>query len=110
MSILIYFIFAAVFLVAAAITGYSLYTRKSIPVSLFRDALRNENCGNFEAAILGYENALTEINKSRFPSGKLIQKINGKLKVLRTVTSYEANFHYENTRWPIPDLMHRSFH
>ena len=83
MSILIYFIFAAVFLVAAAITGYSLYTRKSIPVSLFRDALRNENCGNFEAAILGYENALTEINKSRFPSGKLIQKINGKLKVVR---------------------------
>ena len=107
MSILIYFIFAALFLVAAAITGYSLYTRKSIPVSLFRDALRNENCGNFEAAILGYENALSEIH---LQSGKLIQKINGKLKVLRTVTSYEANFHYENTRWPIPDLMHRSFH
>lgn len=110
MNILLYFIIAAVFLIAAAITGYSLLNRKSVPVALFRDALRNENCGNFEAAIQGYENALVEINKSRFPSGKLIQKINGKLKVLKTVTNYQANFHYENTRWPIPDLMNGSFH
>lgn len=110
MNILLYFIIAAVFLIAAAITGYSLFNRKSIPVALFSDALRNENSGNYEAAILGYENALAAINKSRFQNGKLIQKINGKLKVLKTVTSYQANFHYENTRWPIPDQLQSGFH
>ena len=55
--------------------------RKSIPDKLFLEALRKENNGNFEAAVLTYENALGEAGKRRFNSN-LKKKINEKLKLL----------------------------
>lgn len=76
--------------------------RKSMPVELFTAALRDENRGDFEAAIRQYETALAEENKSKFPSNTLQKKISEKLKVLRTVTSYQENFQYENKLWAVP--------
>ena len=66
---------------------------------LFMEALRNENSGNYEAAILGYETALAEVSKSGFSKNGLTAKITGKLKVLKSLISYQENFHYGNDRW-----------
>jgi transcriptional regulator CtsR len=78
------------------------FNRKSIPAELFSEALRNENSGNFEAAVLNYETALTEVNKSRFNRGKMMRKITEKLKVLRTVINYQANFQSDTKFWTVP--------
>lgn len=76
--------------------------RKSVPVEWFTAALRLENEGDFATAILRYETALAEENKSKFPNTKLLDMINDKLKVLRTVVSYQDNFHYETKILAMP--------
>jgi hypothetical protein len=72
---------------------FLLIRRKDIPAELFVAALRNENCGDFEAALTGYETALNEARKSRFNNG-LENRINGKLKMLHTIIEYKKNFHF----------------
>ena len=67
--------------------------RKNIPVELFVEALRNENNGHFEQAVLTYEIALNEVNKIRFHS-TLKNKIIQKLKLLHTVIEYKNNLHF----------------
>jgi hypothetical protein len=78
------------------------HKRKSVPVELFTEALRHENKGDFETAVLQYQTALAEERKSKFPNNHLLGKINEKLKVLNTVISYQDNFHDENKFMPIP--------
>jgi hypothetical protein len=67
--------------------------RKNIPVRLFNEALRNENSGHFEEAVMTYETALNEINKIRF-HGTLKNKIIDKIKVLRTNLEYNNNLRF----------------
>jgi len=67
--------------------------RKNIPVELFVEALRNENNGHFEQAVVTYEIALNEVNKIRFHS-TLKNKIIQKLKLLHTVIEYKNNLHF----------------
>jgi hypothetical protein len=67
--------------------------KKNIPAELFLEALRNENSGNFEEAVVTYENALNEVNKTRFHGGSLKTRITEKLKVLRTIIDYENSQH-----------------
>jgi len=64
--------------------------KESFPVELFNEALRNENSGNFEAAVITYESALSEANKTMFLAG-LRYKIIGKLKVLHTILDYRKS-------------------
>ncbi|MBL7746423.1 MAG: hypothetical protein JNM19_03295 [Chitinophagaceae bacterium] len=71
---------------------FLLWRRKSIPVALYAEALRNENKGDYQAAVENYETALQAVTKARFASGKLKQKIAEKLKVLRTVIDYQKTF------------------
>jgi hypothetical protein len=71
-----------------------LLRRNSIPVRLFTQALKNENKGDFEAAIVNYETALEEVKKARFASSSLKNKIKEKLKILKTVIDYQSSFHY----------------
>ena len=66
--------------------------RKNTPVRLFVEALRNENDGHFEAAVITYETALEEVKKIRFHGG-LKNKIIQKLKVLHTNIDYKNSFH-----------------
>ncbi len=68
--------------------------KRNIPVELFIEALRNENSGQFEAALHTYENALFEETKIRFQSSGLKNKIKEKLKVLHTMIEYKKSFHY----------------
>jgi hypothetical protein len=71
--------------------------KKNVPGELFAEALRNENSGHFETAIVTYERALNEARKVRFQSNDLKSKIIEKLKVLHTVIEYKNGFHFEKT-------------
>ena len=57
---------------------------------LFMDATKAENRGDYQEAVIAYENALCEVNKSRF-HGHLKIKIMEKLKLLQTVRTYERD-------------------
>jgi hypothetical protein len=76
-----------VYLVRAAILR-----KKNIPVELFFEALRNENAGHFEAAVIDYQTALGEAKKTWFNSN-LENRINEKLRVLHTAIEYKNCFH-----------------
>jgi hypothetical protein len=64
---------------------------KNVTVELFAEGLRNENKGDYEAALIAYENALDKVKKSRFRSNSLKTKIVEKRKVLNTVIAYKNN-------------------
>lgn len=68
-----------------------LFLRKrNISVELFSRALRNENSGLFEEAVIDYECALQEVKKIKFHK-KLKNKIIDKLRVLHTFIEYKNN-------------------
>jgi len=52
--------------------------------------LKDENSGNFEEAIITYENALIEVKKIKY-NNTLKNKIVEKLKLLHTVIDYNNN-------------------
>ncbi len=68
--------------------------KKNVHDQLFAEALRNENSGQFETAIVTYERALNEVKKTRFQGSSLKSKITEKLKVLHTVIEYKNGFHF----------------
>jgi hypothetical protein len=67
---------------------------KTIPVKLFFEAVKNENKGDFEAAIISYENALNEVKKGKLHDSNLENKIIEKIKVLHTAIDYQNNLQY----------------
>ena len=67
---------------------------RNAPVELFAEALRNENSGHFEKAILNYKPPLDIVNKTGFHRNSLKNKIVEKLKILHTVTDYNNNFQF----------------
>lgn len=68
--------------------------KKNISSELFAEALRNENSGQYETALVTYERALNEVKKTRFQGSSLRSKIVDKLKVLHTVIEYKNGFHF----------------
>ena len=68
--------------------------KKDIPAELFIEALKNENDGHFEAAVITYETALGEVKKARFRTDNLKNKIIAKLKVLHTNIEYNNNLRF----------------
>ncbi len=75
---------------ALLLIRYFSQRKKNIPVQLFIAALKEENNGNFEDAIITYENALKEVRKIKF-NITLEHKIVEKLKLLHTVIDYNNN-------------------
>jgi hypothetical protein len=73
---------------------YALGKKDSTAVSLYKAALKEENTGRFEAAIIQYELALQEAGKNGFDKS-LILLINEKLKVLHTITKYEKEMYIQ---------------
>lgn len=89
-----YYIFSIILLTIIFILIRSfILRRKNIPVQLFNEALKNENSGYFEEAVITYETALNEIKKIRF-HGTLKNKIIDKIKVLRTILEYNNNHRF----------------
>ena len=70
--------------------------RKSVPVDLYIEALRDENAGNYEAAVVTYKNALAEFRKKKLSDNNLEERIMDKLKILHNMINYEQNFHGKN--------------
>lgn len=85
------FLFAGIVLIAL-ITRFFVLQNKNISAELFSEALKNENGGHFEAAVVSYENALDEVEKFRFHN-TLKNRIIAKIKVLRALIKYRNNFH-----------------
>lgn len=76
------------------LTRFLIARQKDIPAELFAEALKNENCGYFEEAMVTYENALVKVGKSRFRDNSLRKRIIEKLKVLHTTIEYKKSFQY----------------
>ena len=68
--------------------------KKDTPVELFVEALRNENNGHFETAVVTYESALNAVEKSRFHS-YLKNKIIEKIKVCILLLNIKKAFVYQ---------------
>ena len=71
---------------------YFILWRKSIPMSLFAEALKSENDGFYEEAATAYETALNKIGNIRFHRD-LRNKIVERVKVLHTLIEYNNRFH-----------------
>jgi hypothetical protein len=91
---LYYYLFLSIaFLIVVLFARYFIVKKNNVPVRLFTQALRNENSGDLEEAIITYETALAEVKKIRFQSD-LKKKIIQKLKVLHTMIEYKKNCHF----------------
>jgi hypothetical protein len=64
-------------------------SRKNTPAALLVEALRYENNGLYEQAVISYGAALEKIKKIRSQRA-LKNKITAKLKVLHTIIEYES--------------------
>ena len=90
MQVYYYVIMAIALLIIALFVRFLIVSGKNIPVKLFSKALKNENNGDFEEAVINYQCALDEVKKFRF-HGQLESKIIEKLTVLNKVIEYEHN-------------------
>ena len=93
MPIYVYlFLFILLSIITLVIYSFIL-RRNSISVELFVEALKNENEGYFEAAVISYEAALNQFKKTRFHNSfkdKIIQK----LKLLHSLIAYQNNLRF----------------
>jgi hypothetical protein len=85
-----YFFILVILSIIILLILFFVVRKKNIPVELFVEALRDENNGHFEEAVITYKTALNEVNKIRFHS-TLKNKIIQKLKLLHTVIEYKNN-------------------
>jgi len=69
-----------------------LWRKKDISAGLYSEALKDENSGHYEEAVIIYESALDEVKKVRFHK-ELKNKIIEKLKVLHLFIEYQNSFH-----------------
>lgn len=79
-------------LIILSIRSYLLRSSK-LSKELFSEALRNENRGMFEAAVIGYQSALNEANKTRFHLN-LKNRIIEKLSLLNAFIEYNNNLRF----------------
>ena len=92
MSTYYYYVLVALFLVIVLFIRYLMQKRKNVPVELFAQGLRNENSGDYAAAVTTYKSALLEFKKKKHNNSDLENKIVEKLKVLHTIIEYERSF------------------
>lgn len=86
-----YFIYLIIILVSSfMLVRYFVLRKRSLAMLLFLDALRAENKGNYREAVDVYENALSEVKKTRFDRYLKI-KILKKLKLLQTIKTYQSD-------------------
>lgn len=87
-----YYVLIALFIAIVIFIRYMIQKRKSVPVELFAEALRNENSGDYATAVTNYKTALLEFRKKKRYNSDLENKIVEKLKVLHTIIEYESSF------------------
>jgi hypothetical protein len=79
----LFIVLSIIFLVIRSI----VLRKKNLSVELFAKALKNENSGHYEEAVVTYKSALNEVKKIRFHSS-LRNKIIEKIKLLHTLIDY----------------------
>jgi len=98
----LYYFFYAILLLGVSflLIRYLLLRRTSLPTKLFIKGIKAENSGLYEEATTSYENALSQIKKTRFRRS-LEMKIREKLKVLYTIRNYyrDLDFVRKNNSW-----------
>lgn len=70
-----------------------LRRNKNTSVEFFSEALRNENDGDYESAVINYEFVLNKFKKNKFDNiirNKAIEK----LKVLHAIIEYKNNLRF----------------
>ena len=79
---------------------YFILRKKSLAMLLFINAAKSENSGNYQDAVIAYENALFEVRKSNFHR-YLESKIVEKLRLMQTIKSYkdEQAFIRKDNSW-----------
>ena len=85
--------FIMIALLTVSIISSLFLKKKNLPVELFVEGLKYENDGQFDEAIINYENALSEVKKNRF-HGNMENKIIQKIKVLHTIIEYKKNIRF----------------
>ena len=85
-----YILLAIALVIVVLILRFLRLKKKNTPVRLFSQALKNENNGHFEEAVITYGYALAEVKKIRFHK-ELESKIIEKLKVLNMMIEYDKN-------------------
>lgn len=96
-----YFLYLIIFLGFLFLLVRRVLLRRSSPsTQLFIKGLKAENEGLYDEAVVSYENALSEIKKTRFHRSLKI-KICEKLKILHTVRTYkkDQDFIRKNDSW-----------
>jgi hypothetical protein len=94
MSIYYLYSIIIVFIIIILIIRFFVLKNHKIPEKIFVEALRNENSGDFEAAIISYEIALQIVKKAKHHNYSLENKILEKIKVLHTVIEYKYNLQF----------------
>ena len=90
MSRSLYFILLIVFvLIGVAFVLLARYKRNS-HTELYKEGVHHENEGEYSKALQNFEDALAEIRKLKVDN-KFGDKIEGRIKLLRTVIDYEKN-------------------
>ena len=79
----LFIVLSVIFLVIRTI----VLRKKNLSVELFAKALKNENSGHYEEAVITYKIALNEVKKTRFHNS-LENKIIEKIKLLHTLIDY----------------------
>jgi hypothetical protein len=89
-----YYFLSFILLSIIIVLIYSFATwKKGIPTERFIRAMKDENNGDFEEAIAGYEIALYEFDKIK-SHNSMRNKIIEKLKVLHSVIDYQNSIHF----------------
>lgn len=84
-----YFIYLTIIIASLFLAlRYFICRKKSLPMLLFKGAVRSENDGHYQEAARAYENALSEVKKSRF-HGYLKIKISEKIRLLQMMKTYK---------------------
>lgn len=85
--------FMMIVLLIIFIISSIILRKNSLAIELFVQGLKNENSGNFELALMKYQDALNEVKKNKTDSG-LESKIIEKLKLLHTIIEYDKGLHF----------------
>jgi hypothetical protein len=93
MLLIFLFLIVALFGIVIIVINFWEYRKNNVAGKLFAEALRNENSGDFETAVIKYEKALMEAKQIRFQS-QLKSKITEKIKLLHSAIEYKKTFHF----------------
>jgi hypothetical protein len=87
----LYALFFIVIIVSALSVILIAQYKKNSHTGLYKEGVHHENEGDYQSALQNYEDALMEIRRLKVDN-KFGDKIEERIKILRTIIDYEKNF------------------